>query len=1591
MGPAALPRSPGPLRMWRRYDLLAARPWPGRTGLSPCHRREDVAVYELNRARLVGIGPRGARYTDVTLDLSSVGIPLPRQTLFDDPARRPSPYTLLMLENGGGKSVLLSLLFSVVLPGRKKTVGGAAMENYVQATDTGHVVLEWIHVQSGQRFITGKVFQRRATTPGNSNPLTEAWYSFRPSDTLHVGSLPVADDSRRRRVDGYRDALEQAGRAHPATELVWVGDDQTRWKTHLRDSGIEPDLFDIQRSMNADEGDAADAFKFSSSKAFVDWLLRTVTDPADAASVAETFEQWAITLAERTKMLLEKDFLEGAVAGLDPLAGAWQQHQLDERARGQAETRAGRLHAAITARHAHETTRAGALETEAGTARTRVADADRLTREARDTRNEIQLATTRLETEEVEARQENVAGRLELIEAEIAGWNTVSAIHAADEATATAKALAEQVDAADQGAAGDRRRRDEAAGRFLAKLDAEVSRCEEQETGLVDAAQAERSAAETAGEEQSRAQRDAGTASAHIEAAEKTVDTAEADLASALVAALVPEHTLITDIPRLLDSAARDHQQAKDALEAAEGRAGQLQTRLRADEGALRTSQAQLATLARTAENAEQASQEADTAATRVAELPAIIAHAGDRIGAPDGNSSTTEATSPAAADHPEADAATGGVLAPEELDAAADTLLTILVADMNAHTEQMDGLRQEQRADSRVLDALGDGGLLPPRPDVELAVHVLVADGIAAHSGWRYLQDTAAVGTREDLIARHPALADGVVLVDSGQLDQARDVLTKARLLPAAAITVGTGAELLATDQANSHAERSGDTGLGAARAWFVVPPSPSMYDEDAAEQTRTELLTQMEARTLRIGDLDEQLAKARDGHTRLSAWRHDFPAGRLAQLRAAAHDARQISDQQQEDVDTAAERCEQTKTSSEQADVHVQGCALAERAAGDRVMKLSHLADRLRDAAGAARDLPGLRQELRSANQQARDAKTRAQQHLKQVEELIKQAANVHAIAGRLRSECDEVPSTDATRSDVVPDEPLSELRAAVKATHDAYLAAAPGDTLRASAAQASERASERRKEVSAKDPQAVAEGRRLLATPAGADRAGWAAARENAARNRQQQNALRDALTKEMGRLVQLISQQQPESGTRWIVLSADRVPASAEHGRALEREAAEQLAAAQVLLDDARADIERVAALQADAQTAAAGFAAAAVPLKTLLRAQAAHDQTAQDVDPYPGTAGDAASAADAAAVDISDSREAVARAKTVLDDATDELIQFTHQARYDDMPNVVRRSILGADRAQLGARAREWADALRARHASLMTDLESATRHRTSIVGRLSALATQALGTLHQASKLSRLPDDLGDWGRRPFLRIAFSEPDAAATSVRVASVVDDLASAYAGRTTTGRGSRTRRDGMSLLLEAVHAAVPKGFHVDILKPDSVLRDERVAVENMKKVFSGGQELTAAIVLYCTLAALKANQRGQMRARHSGVLFLDNPIGKASATYLLDVQQAVAQSLGVQLIYTTGLFDDRVLASFPLWIRLRNDADLRAGLKHLRVAEVVTRQLPDPYDDNELGTSGSSDAAPATVTSTRVYRRPSAGGSSQEVPA
>ncbi|TWD84500.1 hypothetical protein FB561_5691 [Kribbella amoyensis] len=1504
-------------------------------------------MYELNRARLVGIGPRGARYGDVTLDLSGLGEAIPARNLLDGESRRPSLYSLLLLENGGGKSVLLKLIFSVVLPGRRSTVGGAVLEKFVLDADTGHVALEWMHVLTGELLVTGKVYQRRTKTASNSNALSEAWYSFRPSELLQLGTLPVSRDGRRRRLEGFRETIEEVNRATPATQLAWIGDEQGRWRKHLRDQGIEPDLFDIQRRMNVDEGEAAKAFKYNSSKDFVNWLLTTITDPEDASSVADTFRQWATNLADRQDMLLERDFLEGAIAGLDPVADA---HQADLDAARESELAVAdgrRLAAALEARLRIEELSAANVRAEQDEARalgtTREGERDG----ARELLNEVKRRTLLLELAEEQNQKAATEAELQEVALELSGWETLPLVAERELAISTAKELAEQVAASDKDAAPALERRDLTAGRLLTKYD--------EEARIADgAAQDHGEQAAEAGEQADAAEGQRGAALSLAAGAQERhraqkqlIGEAIARVEKAADSDLVPPHTRLADVPGIVLEAAESHRQAMIGVSTDKRQAADLSVLI--DSLEPRVSEAE--------QRALQASSFADA---KVRDLEAMYKAAAHAYALP-------ALAAAIGTDDIPVEAASDAMIA-KLLESAAEHLIEVLGSDTSAHTGALDDLRAEQREDARIVEALGDGGLLPARADVQLVLAVLDEAGVAAHAGWRYLRETASAEERAELIAAHPALADGVVVVDQSQMSVASDALAAAKLMPAAAIEVGTGSALLALPTSDEDESPAG----------FVVEPTPAMYDEDAAAHRRDELHEALLRRARAMSELENQLQEATVARNAVVQWRRDNPAGRLGHLQDEVRISAESAAQEHTAADELAEELTSLRGRHTAAVSTFERSQETERKLSDRLHALEALAEYTNAAVQAETELAALASEVARYEREADKARRRGIQSRSLATAQLKLAEQSRARAGRHRSAAEGVISTSGERSVEVPTAPLATLKDEATAAQQTYLAIATDPDLRRQAADAAAKVSQLDSELALRDQRYIAKAAELRETPAGADRTSWAVAADNARHRRDRLQGQLSEATLRTGRLEESVKSASPtEPGRRsWTTLSPEWVPTTVATGEVLQLKAQEKLRIAQASVEEINGRMTRLADRLRHADRATQAIKEAVLPLATLLGEV---DDSAPAVDPYAESPESAAAAAGEAVLRLRSTRQEAEARRRELADAVQELISFASLARYETLANQARRSILESPSIRLAAQASDWSASLIARLATLTSDLENVNRHRKAIVERLAALVDHALRALRQAGRLSKLPADLAEWSGRPFLRIAFAEPDPAAVSVHVGEVVDRVAAEFAARGSGARAS-SKRDGTSLLLEAVHAAVPKGFTVDVLKPDSVLRDERVSIEDMNDVFSGGQELTAAIVLYCTLAALRANERGQMRSRHSGVLFLDNPIGRANASYLLDLQQSVAKALGVQLIYTTGITDDRVLADFPLWIRLRNDADLRAGLKYIQVAEVVRRVLPPPYDEDELPSDDES--APGTVTAGRVYRRPGA---------
>ncbi|WP_105974156.1 coiled-coil domain-containing protein [Streptomyces geranii] len=1554
-------------------------------------------MYELSRVRLYSIGPAGARYADTVLDLRGVGQPVPdpaptQAEFFADepvgPPRRPAPAGVLFLENGGGKSVLLKLIFSVMLPGHRNTLGGASsgvLRKFLLADDCGHVVLEWQHVLTGELVVVGKASEWRGRQVSNDpRKFAEAWYSFRPGPGLSLDNLPVAESTavrppvegasgaqgRRRTMKGFRDAITDAGKAYPHLEVHWE-EIHDRWIEHLGELGLDPELFRYQREMNADEGEAAGLFAVKKDSDFTDLLLRAVTDTRDTDGLADLVGGFGNKLGRRSELIAERDFTAGSVDLLGRIVEAAETRSRARDIHAGAERRTRTLARRLSARGVQERVRAGDLAQRVTAAAYAVTHSEG--GRERSALIAAELAFRHASLALAAAEKTAAAQKRELADARTmqSAWQAAEVFlrhrAAADRSARVAVAIREaELDAAPALAARAKAAVDLVRALHSAAEGAEALANEEEErsAALQEIGEAAHRDSTGAATEAQRARSEVGHLRQRLSEVEQETAEAvragwlddsapDADPARAALAASDAEKSAVEAWDTAREASRRASEHAREAA-SAESRAELTAARA-----------ADAATAAERAYDAEQRTAEALAAEERLAELLNLPSAGGARQRAAlphQHGGSAGEGSGTGAGRKSASGALDEGHLTPEELDRFADELRELLDDGVASAERQLFELRTTAADDARILGALGDGGLLPPGPDVLATVEFLGEHGIPALPGWRYLAQAVDPADHARVLAARPELVDGVIITDPGTHARAREALSEAALLPRSAVAVGTAAALLAPTPAPGPDD--GDV--------FLVPPNPAMHDEHAADEERQALRARAGEREEEIRTLAARLGKDRELAARLASWRTGCPAGRLVELAQAAHDARAFAEEAEAELAEArtvrAEADEVAGEASRVRDERQEAAQRARRAAD----ALAGLAFRLRERAGWQVKVRELADEAVESEARAQVCLERARSADEDRRAAQRAADDARRTARALRAERAEI----AGAPDDVPEADEEAARSSLPALREAYRAASQlyekvgvGADLRAEQARAESDESAARAELDRLSNKVRTRAEQMLLSPDGSDGPSRQAASARAEELVQLLETRVSTASEQLGRLRGEAERHAPEDGEAHTELAEELVPSDAEHAQTLLRTATGELASRTEALTQAREAHAELLDSHRAAEDAAGGFDEIAAMLRDLLREHTSdEDQEAQE--PYPGSPEEARHSAAEARRSVRGCAADLSAAEGAVREASDILVRHANSTRYEAVRTPARQQIRELPASALPEHAQKWADAFAPRLRVLTDELAQLERNRDSIVDRLRGLVESALATLRSAQRLSRLPEGLGEWSGQEFLRIRFEEPDQATLTERLGEVIDE-----ATKAAVKKNSDLRRDGMSLLLRGVGAALqPKGIAVEILKPDAVLRAERVPVGQMGDVFSGGQLLTAAIALYCTMAALRSNDRGRDKHRHAGTLFLDNPIGRANATYLLELQRAVSDALGVQLLYTTGLFDTTALAEFPLVIRLRNDADLRAGLKYISVEEHLRPGLP------QQAQAGEGDAVHSEITATRMFKRP-----------
>lgn len=1461
-------------------------------------------MYELSRVMLQAVGPAGARYENVLLDFSAVGRQVSdrRMSLFGagESVRRPSPATVLFLENGGGKSVLIKLIFSVVLPGRRQVVGtsgGGVLERFVLPKDTAHVVLEWTHARSGRRLITGKVMEwkdrRESSDPRN---LIERWYHFRPTPTLSLDNLPFSANNHYRTRADYLLELEKAQAADPTIEYDEF-ERQGEWSERLADLNLDPELFKYQRSMNADEGEAAEAFSFTSDIAFVNFLLGAVLPTDPAKELADLLDTYAGRLHLRTELLLERDFAQGALDILQPLADARASaDEARDRRRAAAQDMAnllGRLKA-----------RAGA---EAKAVRRIQKEAEQLAAESATANTEhlrLQAATVELERllaelrfTDAQSEAEKVETEALRVEAESAAWKVVPTVLRQLTAEQRVSDLRAVAAAAEEAARPALAARDKAAALLIRALRDGVKELRDK----ADQIEAEATAAAAQTEVDQKAHNDA---LARAISQVKEAETAEQRVREArdLIAGAMRDGLLAPGV-----SAAAALEEAKAAatdnarrLKALEKEVKRLEAEQQAAAQTVRVSERRLAVLYRAFDTADQERKAAVARKDALGADPAFPDLLGQR---------------------------------PQDLETDAEALRSRLAEVQDKAVAEITDLHVAEAQDERARIALESTELLPASPEATRVKEILAEGGITAWTGWEYLAAIPDVERRRSLVKQVPQLASGVLLNNPAQLSAAQELVNSQEPHPSVFLAVGTTEAVTRT-----HSEIGG--------VGFVVHAHPALYDERAADAERRLVRQRHDRRVERLAELAERRGTAATLVARIEEWRRDFPPGRLAELQQQAEERHRLVDAGEQEVEELRVIHDELGEARGVALEEAEPVRVAQRGLDERAHRLTSLADQEARVPGWESTAALHREAGEREREAARNADEKARRGREQAAGLLREVDGMRASASRLSEELTGLPSdVEPPATTERANAPLEVLRRDYARTVETYLRASVGDRLLTDLRQAENDTSLIAAELDDYADNVVEVAHNLLNGPYGADGASRELARrlaEQAApelRRRAAESSAHAARRKE--EFEKFIT---PDSE---IDLTPFERPRHVVHGLRLVETAKQTRDEAFRVVSELTRHGRYLKESLEQAESSRKGF-------EQLLLGGEEFSEFAPITglagpEPFQGDTTVAAAEHQAARTAHDECRKREAAAEDEERRYSDQLVRHASRDRFLPLETSSRKIILKIDRAELPKRAAEWTGAMRRRLRSLTDDLETIDRHRHAIVQQLSQQVTEALETLRRAERFSRLPKGLGDWSGQNFLRIRFKSIPEAALLDRMGQLVDDMAKSTIATLEAGR--EPKRDGLSLILKGVAAGAPRGFSVTIIKPDSVLLAQRVSVSDIRAVFSGGQLLTTAIILYCTMAALRANDRGRVGHQHSGVLFLDNPIGRASTTYLLRLQQSVAQALGVQLIYTTGLFDTNALDTFPLVVRLRNDADLRARRKYLSVEGAFGRYLDE----------------------------------------
>lgn len=1446
---------------------------------------------QLLKLRFVSLGHPQARMDDLLLN-------------FQGPDGRATDSTL-WLRNGGGKSSILNLFFAILRPHKREFLGGKAdakqrsLNDYILPNDRAVAVAEWQLDPATnslgfepERFITGVFYERR---DGQNDP-RHLFFSCRVAaehseSTIELLPLFIENNGTRSRrtLGAFREAWRSLRDRAPHLNISDT-ENQREWQEVLDAARIDPELFSYQLRMNHREGGADELFRFAEAEEFIDFLLALALDPALGDRVGKNITAFRRELLQRKEQLVpERDFVTGVIARMGMVRSIRDRR---ERLRSELGKTQADLEAldALTAQRLKELGEDAVLLEEARARHT--ASADEQLRQATAKRGRA----AQLKKHGAELRLARMKDEHDQVQDDWRNAQRLSRIWSA--ALPLRRALQFEEKAKDQRRSLQQREREHAplraelegaARRFAAAL---MWRAQGHRKKAEEARGAEKTARVEARDYRSQAV-EAGRAQSQAETEAKMLEQ-RLEAVESKRKQLVHEQLLVSDelpdmaLVRWTDKA-KDHEGAVVRLD---GEITRLDEALESFEGAISGAGDVLAEF----QSQHQALK--DRFDRAIPERQAI-----------------------------EGDAVLKTSLELEALDAdrvGNDAVGTLEQAVRVAQRVVVE-TRLAAADDERATLHLEEHGLWPASPDAQRVVEFLSERlGGQAWSGWSWIQANVPKDEARSAVRKAPWLAQGVV-VRPADLHRAAELLREAGIEPEGPLLIGD------TDTLTRAPDLPGVV---------IGPKESAWFDRDVAQVRLSELRTRLEQHQQRIQSAEMQQRDLTRATESLRSFRARYQVGWYESTSREVQDAAHKVEEARTRLRTLQNERKEKTADRKRLEAERREQDRSREASWDAARQVSaFIQDHVRPSAK-------WRTELDAKKTMAKKAAEEGQQWLDLADAADDRAAGASEVA---QKEGEEASVIEKERSGIeyvegeAVAEPgsLNELRDRYQLLKSQYEEKVGTDALLALAKQNDDNAKEERGRLTKLltadiTEEIVQEHLAGLEDPDTADQV--RAAAETKA------NSLlgkRLSLESQIQPARQALEQAEEECKTFIMLAPLQRAPStpeladaeaatlegeakvhqnSAESDEAAANEAKQKAGHVRQRTSDVERQAERVKSLRDDfADLLAEGFRLAGPnPAATL-------EETLLPLQMKK--LGDGLRKARADWQLLDNERGA----------AIAGLRAYAAGPDFERLDAPWLRRLQEHDDPGLENASEQLAAQLELRKSVLDEQIAGVDRHRTLLVDELHAVAEEGMKLLRQASTLSKLPDHVPGIGGAHFLKIQAQEPDDPSEKrARLAELIDEL---IEGKYDLG--------GVSLVQAAVRR-LARPVQVRVLHPDPALDRRTVSIPEMARS-SGGEQLTGAILLYCTLARVRGRTRGLSR-RASSVLILDNPIGRASRVRFLELQRDVARAMGVQLIYTTGVNDHEALRALPNVIRLRNErVDRNTGRRLVEHAPDDTRVI------------------------------------------